>query len=64
MDGAAAWFMVRSTAHACVSEGSVWMSSSSDWEMPQAVQPKPENYTYDLEPVSYTHLTLPTILRV
>ena len=27
------------------------MSSSSDWEMPQAVQPKPENYAYDLEQV-------------
>src|SRR5262249_24365098 len=25
------------------------MSSSSDWEMPQAFQPKPENYAYDLE---------------
>jgi S1-C subfamily serine protease len=25
------------------------MSSSSDWEMPHAVQPKPENYTFDLE---------------
>src|SRR5499427_2455405 len=25
------------------------MSSSSDWEMPHAVQPKPENYAYDLE---------------
>ena len=25
------------------------MSSSSDWEMPQAVQPKPENYAYNLE---------------
>ena len=25
------------------------MSSSSDWEMPLADQPKPENYTYDLE---------------
>jgi S1-C subfamily serine protease len=24
-------------------------SSSSDWEMPSAVQPKPENYAYDLE---------------
>jgi S1-C subfamily serine protease len=24
-------------------------SSSSDWEMPQAFQPKPENYSYDLE---------------
>jgi len=24
-------------------------SSSSDWEMPSAVQPKPENYTYDLD---------------
>src|SRR5205823_8415876 len=24
-------------------------SSSSDWEMPQAFQPKPENYAYDLE---------------
>src|SRR5215510_10456043 len=32
-----------------VSEGSAWMSSSSDWEMPHAVQPKPENYAYDLE---------------
>jgi hypothetical protein len=50
MDGAAAWCMVRSATHAgCVSEGSVWMSSSSDWEMPQAVQPKPENYAFDLE---------------
>src|SRR6516164_8576618 len=28
---------------------SAWMSSSSDWEMPHAVQPKPENYAYDLE---------------
>jgi S1-C subfamily serine protease len=25
------------------------MSSSSDWEMPVSVQPKPENYAYDLE---------------
>ena len=25
------------------------MSSSSDWEMPHAVQPKPENYAYNLE---------------
>ncbi len=25
------------------------MSSSSDWEMPLAVQPKPENYAYDLD---------------
>src|SRR4249919_1357282 len=25
------------------------MSSSSDWEMPQTVQPKPENYAYNLE---------------
>src|SRR5260221_7544694 len=25
------------------------MSSSSDWEMPQGFQPKPENYAYDLE---------------
>jgi len=25
------------------------MSSSSDWEMPNTVQPKPENYSYDLE---------------
>jgi S1-C subfamily serine protease len=25
------------------------MSSASDWEMPPAVQPKPENYAYDLE---------------
>src|SRR5919204_1008244 len=25
------------------------MSSSSDWEMPHAFQPKPENYAYDLE---------------
>ena len=25
------------------------MSSSSDWEMPLAVQPKPEHYDYDLE---------------
>src|SRR5260221_5793922 len=27
------------------------MSSSSDWEMPHAVQPKPENYAFDLEGV-------------
>ena len=27
------------------------MSSSSDWEMPNTVQPKPENYSYDLEEV-------------
>jgi S1-C subfamily serine protease len=27
------------------------MSSSSDWEMPLAVQPKPEQYDYDLEEV-------------
>ena len=27
------------------------MSSSGDWEMPPAVQPKPENYAYDLEQV-------------
>jgi S1-C subfamily serine protease len=27
------------------------MSSSSDWEMPNTVQPKPENYSYDLEGV-------------
>jgi S1-C subfamily serine protease len=32
-----------------VSEGSPWMSSSSDWEMPPTVQPKPENYAYNLE---------------
>jgi S1-C subfamily serine protease len=25
------------------------MSSSSDWEMPLSIQPKPENYAYDLE---------------
>jgi S1-C subfamily serine protease len=25
------------------------MSSESDWEMPAAVQPKPENYAYDLD---------------
>ena len=25
------------------------MSSSSDWEMPNTVQPKPENFAYDLE---------------
>src|ERR1700751_3104627 len=25
------------------------MSSSSEWEMPHAVQPKPENYAFDLE---------------
>jgi S1-C subfamily serine protease len=25
------------------------MSSASDWEMPLSVQPKPENYSYDLE---------------
>jgi S1-C subfamily serine protease len=25
------------------------MSSSSDWEMPNSVQPKPENYDYDLD---------------
>jgi S1-C subfamily serine protease len=25
------------------------MSSSTDWEMPLSVQPKPENYAYDLE---------------
>ena len=25
------------------------MSSSSDWEMPPAVQPKPENYAFDLD---------------
>lgn len=25
------------------------MSSSSDWEMPHAFQPKPENYAYDLD---------------
>src|SRR5215831_8933234 len=25
------------------------MSSSSDWEMPPAVQPKPENFAYDLD---------------
>jgi len=25
------------------------MSSSTDWEMPLAVQPRPENYSYDLE---------------
>ena len=24
-------------------------SSSSDWELPAAVQPKPENYAYDLD---------------
>src|SRR5919206_281729 len=24
-------------------------SSSSDWEMPSAAQPKPENYAYDLD---------------
>src|ERR1700756_543323 len=25
------------------------MSTSSDWEMPLSVQPKPENYSYDLD---------------
>src|SRR5437868_1612442 len=25
------------------------MSSSSDWEMPVSVQPKPENYAFDLD---------------
>src|SRR4051794_31221275 len=25
------------------------MSSSTDWEMPLAVQPRPENYSYNLE---------------
>src|SRR5262244_3590542 len=25
------------------------MSSSSDWEMPVAVQPRPENYSFDLD---------------
>src|SRR5258705_12968817 len=25
------------------------MSSSTDWEMPLAVQPRPENYSFDLE---------------
>src|SRR5437016_9757561 len=25
------------------------MPSSSDWELPAAVQPKPENYAYDLD---------------
>ena len=25
------------------------MSSSSDWEMPLSVQPRPENFAYDLE---------------
>jgi S1-C subfamily serine protease len=35
----------------CLREGSAWMSSSSDWEMPLAVQPKPEHYDYDLDDV-------------
>jgi len=48
MGGAACWYMVLRQEHR-VSEGSAWMSSSSDWEMPHAVQPKPENYAYDLE---------------
>jgi S1-C subfamily serine protease len=26
-----------------------WMSSSSDWELPASVQPKPQDYAYDLE---------------
>jgi len=25
------------------------MASSADWEMPPALQPKPENYDYDLD---------------
>src|SRR5262249_24766722 len=27
------------------------MSSSSDWEVPQGIQPKPEHYEFDLEEV-------------
>ena len=25
------------------------MSSSSDWEMPPSIQPKPQDYAYDLD---------------
>jgi S1-C subfamily serine protease len=40
---------LRDAGICCVREGSAWMSSSSDWEMPLAVQPKPEHYDYDLD---------------
>src|SRR5712671_853082 len=48
METALVYDLVPRRAH-CVSEGSAWMSSSSDWEMPPAVQPKPENYAFDLD---------------
>ena len=38
------------------------MSSSSDWEMPHAVQPKPENYAYDLEGALTTLVGLRAII--
>src|SRR3984893_17514022 len=42
-------FRFRRNGHRSSSEWSAWMSSSSDWEMPPTVQPKPENYSYDLD---------------
>src|SRR6266704_5256468 len=45
-----------------VSEGSAWMSSSSDWEMPHSVQPKPENYSFDLEAALTTLVGLRVIV--
>src|SRR5262249_14137650 len=41
--------MTRCAARQRFAQGSVWMPSSSDWEMPLAVQPRPEQYDYDLE---------------
>src|SRR5262245_13395268 len=46
----------------CASEWSAWMSSSSDWEMPHTVQPKPENYSYDLEGALTTLVGLRAII--
>src|SRR5262245_55446549 len=47
--GAARRRMARLQWQRCANEWSAWMSSSSDWEMPDTVQPKPENYAFDLE---------------
>src|SRR5258708_28132453 len=44
-----ALFRFRRNGNRSSSEWSAWMSSSSDWEMPPTVQPKPENYSYDLD---------------
>src|SRR5216683_360560 len=41
--------MLRSRGAPRDEKGSGPMSSESDWEMPLSVQPKPENYAFDLE---------------